>query len=101
MKMVIIAALAAAQLATGTARAAPPTSEETATRQGVAEGQGEAPTDSGVELKTGDEPAPTAARQDRPRKHKSTGDKILTGAAVVLGLGALAVGGLLVAVFAS
>jgi hypothetical protein len=45
-------------------------------------------------------PPAAAARPDEPRKkHKSTGDKVLTGAAVVLGIGALAVGGLLVAIF--
>ncbi|MEO7177913.1 MAG: hypothetical protein ABIW83_03640 [Allosphingosinicella sp.] len=41
-----------------------------------------------------------AARDDKPRKHKSTGDKVLTGAVVILGVGALAVGALLVALLA-
>jgi hypothetical protein len=40
-----------------------------------------------------------AGAQDQPRKRKSTGDKLLTGAAVILGVGALAVGGLLIAIF--
>ena len=42
---------------------------------------------------------PSQAEADRPKKHKSTGDKVLTGAAVLLGIGALAVGGLLIAIF--
>jgi hypothetical protein len=44
---------------------------------------------------------PVQDDEPRKKKRKSTGDKILTGAAVVLGVGALAVGGLLVAIFVS
>jgi hypothetical protein len=107
MKMVTIAALVAAQLTTmaGPAQAAGPPSEEPATQQ--------RDPGKGVELSLGDgqesasrvaaaPPRAAAAREDEPRKkRKSTGDKVLTGAAVVLGVGALAVGGLLVALFVS
>ena len=60
----------------------------------------------GAAVASAAEPAPlhSAAAQEeerepRKKKRKSTGDKVLTGAAVVLGIGALAVGGLLVAIF--
>ncbi len=108
MKMVMIAALVAAQLsaAAGPAQAAELPAEEAATQQTRVEG---------VELNFGDRQAPAlavgaapvpqhaaAAQEDEPRKkRKSTGDKVLTGAAVILGVGALAVGGLLIAIFAN
>lgn len=104
-KLIMIAALAAAQLTAFScpARAAELPSEEAAERQPV--GEGVEPDRSGAQA-----PAPAleeaplsaqalAAREDEPGKRKSTGDKVLTGAAVVLGLGALAVGGLLIAIF--
>ncbi len=104
MKMIMIAALTAAQLTTAAApaRAAEPRREEAA-QQSVGQA-------AGPDLADGQAPAPAvetapesasalAAREDEPRKRKSTGDKVLTGAAVVLGIGALAVGGLLVAIF--
>jgi hypothetical protein len=50
----------------------------------------------------GDAPssAQAAPAQDTEgKKRKSTGDKVLTGAAVILGIGAVAVGGLLAAIF--
>lgn len=107
MKMVMIAALAAAQLpaAAYAAQAAELPREEAAAQQRIGEG---------VEVNRADEQAPApavenapasaralAAQEDEPRKRKSTGDKVLTGAAVVLGIGALAVGGLLIALFAN
>jgi hypothetical protein len=124
MKFVMIAALVAAQLAVGAApaQAAGPPSEEAATRPLGGEGM-TAPSDladrggaarlaqnaepdlgDGQELALRDGSAPASSRaaaadEDQPKKRKSTGDKVLTGAAVILGLGALAVGGLLVAIF--
>ena len=96
MKTTMIAALAAAQL---TAAASPalasdrPHEEAAAQQNGVEQGVGPSLADA-------QSPA-AAAREDEPRKkkRKSTGDKVLTGAAVVLGVGALAVGGLLIAIF--
>jgi hypothetical protein len=113
MKKVMIAALVAAQLpaAAGAAPAAEPPREEAATPALGSEAGGQTRLE-GVELAQADGQAPEprdgdataspqaeSARQDKPKKRKSTGDKILTGAAVVLGIGALAVGGLLVAIF--
>jgi hypothetical protein len=107
MKTIMIAALAAAQLSAAAfpARAAELPREEPAAQQRIAEG---------VEPRLADSQAPAPAvenapesaralapREDEPRKRKSTGDKVLTGAAVVLGIGALAVGGLLIAIFAN
>lgn len=100
MKTTMIGALAAAQLSNVAwpAQAAERPREEVAT----------APSrfDAGAGLTLAHEQAPAApgavsAQEDEPRKKKrmSTGDKVLTGAAVVLGVGALAVGGLLVAIF--
>ena len=102
MKMVTIAALAAAQLPFAAQAAELPREERTRQEPGSAletpariSGDGEA-----LRAVSADEsPRAAAPREDRPRKRKSTGDKILTGAAVVLGVGALAVGGLLVAIF--
>lgn len=110
MKTILIAALAAAQLAI----AARPAQAAEVPREGAAF-QPERLAE-GVELNLEDKrvpalgagaaPAPlhSAAARDqeeepRKKKRKSTGDKVLTGAAVVLGIGALAVGGLLVAIF--
>ena len=111
MKMVSIALLVVAQLtaAASPAQAGELPREEAAIQQTRLE--------EGVEIKLDDRQAPalavgaapatlpSAAAQDEveePRKkRKSTGDKVLTGAAVVLGIGALAVGGLLVAIFVS
>lgn len=98
----MIAALAAAQLtAAGPALAAEPPRDDVSTAQPVGDGvepglaEGPAPA-----AENAPQSAPTlAAREDEPKKRKSTGDKVLTGAAVVLGIGALAVGGLLVALF--
>jgi hypothetical protein len=118
MKMVMIAALVAAQLsaAAGPAQAAELPREEPATQQPdtLADGRGRTRFEEGAELNLRDEqalalrvggapesPRVAAAQKDEPRKRKSTGDKVLTGAAVILGLGALAVGGLLVAIFAN
>ncbi len=112
MKLVMIAALAAAQLSAAAcpAQAAELPREELVTQQrGTLAG---ARLEEDVELNLGDGQAPeprvgsasvspraAAAQEDEPRKGKSTGDKVLTGAAVILGIGALAVGGLLVAIF--
>jgi len=109
MRMIMIAALVAAQLpaAASSAQAAELPREESATQQTRLEG---------VELNLGESQAPAlgvgaapaplhaaaAEEEGEPRKkRKSTGDKVLTGAAVVLGVGALAVGGLLIAIFVS
>jgi Flp pilus assembly protein TadB len=101
MKIVTIAALAAAQLLTAgaSARAAEPIRDEPAAQTLRAEDSARTP----VLLASRAQAAPDAAdREDRPRKkRKSTGDKVLTGAAVVLGVGALAVGGLLIVIFAN
>jgi hypothetical protein len=114
MKMVMIAALVAFQLsaAAGPAQAAGLPSEELATQPqtDVADGRSGSRPGDGVELSLAGAQAPTPsvdsapvraadAEEDKPKKRKSTGDKVLTGAAVVLGVGALAVGALLVAIF--
>jgi hypothetical protein len=122
MKMMMIAALVAAQLSAvaSPAQAGELPSEELATQQrGLSLGSEEAGTaraglsptsmeraDLGdgqtSALRVGGAPVSAqvaAAQEDEPRKRKSTGDKVLTGAAVILGIGALAVGGLLIAVF--
>jgi hypothetical protein len=113
MKIVMIAALAAAQLlaAAAPAQAAEDPNSETATQPQEKLAGALLREEVDHKLRNGQAPelrlagAPqstraTAARRDEPRKkRKSTGDKVLTGAAVVLGLGALAVGGLLVALF--
>ncbi|MEA3010760.1 MAG: hypothetical protein QOJ91_2452 [Sphingomonadales bacterium] len=105
MKMTMIAALAAAQLSTaGWAQSAEPLRKELPAEQGstarkdFADGQTGIREGVGANLADG---KTAAAREDRPRKRKSTGDKVLTGAAVILGVGALAVGGLLIALVAS
>ena len=105
MKMMMIAALAAAQLPTAgfAAQAAESPREEAAAKQRAKE-------DGELDLANAQAPAPAAenapvsapalaAQEDEPKKGKSTGDKVLTGAAVILGVGALAVGALLVAIF--
>jgi hypothetical protein len=95
MKTTLIAALVAAQLTAAACPARAERPQEEAARF-----------EAGTDLALADGHASGAAQaeagqQDEPRKkkRKSTGDKILTGAAVVLGVGALAVGGLLVAIF--
>ncbi len=100
MRMVTIAALAAAQLM---AAAAPVQAGDLPREE---EAMQPARAGERVELALADAQAPASevsdsARENEPvkKKRKSTGDKILTGAAVVLGVGALAVGGLLVAIF--
>lgn len=101
MKMVMIAALAAAQLPAAAVQAAEPPREESLAQQ---------PAGESAEIADPQAPAPAAettppaarklaAEEDEPKKGKSTGDKVLTGAAVILGVGALAVGALLVAIF--
>jgi hypothetical protein len=96
-KTIMIAALAAAPLAAaGPAQAAEPALEQPAQPRGL---------DEGVQLSSREGPAAsaseTAPQAEAPRKkRKSTGDKVLTGAAIALGIGALAVGGLLIAIFA-
>ena len=111
VKLIMIAALAAAQLP---AAAAPAEAADLPHREADTQ---QPRLDEAVELNlvsrpgaalAAAAPAPLQAavaqdeeREPRKKKRKSTGDKILTGAAVVLGVGALAVGGLLVAFFAS
>jgi len=113
MKIFMIAALAAVPLsaAANPAQAAERPSEEIATQQPGASAGARLRDD--VELNLGDGQAPGSAsvsslaaaaqeEEEKPRKKgKSTGDKVLTGAAVILGVGALAVGGLLIAIFAN
>lgn len=109
MKMVMIAALAAAQVTVvaNAAQAAGLPREQAATQQTRFEESVQLELDDkrSPALAVAAAPAPlqAAAAQDdaeQPRKkRKSTGDKVLTGAAVVLGIGALAVGGLLIAIF--
>lgn len=149
MKMVMIAALVAAQLSAAArpAQAAELPREELATQQhgtfagarlrlplggeeagkvraglsltsmertDLAGGASRTRFGEGVELNLGDgqalalrvggapvSPRVAAAQEDEPKKGKSTGDKVLTGAAVILGIGAVAVGGLLIALFAN
>jgi hypothetical protein len=111
MKMVMIAALVAAPLsaAAGPAWAAEPPSQNLVSQE---DGRSQTRAGDGVRLDLDEaqavraDAAPeshqaAAAQADRPKKHKSTGDKVLTGAAVVLGVGAVAVGALLVAIFVS
>ncbi|HYI40092.1 MAG TPA: hypothetical protein VE053_07225 [Allosphingosinicella sp.] len=102
----IIAALVAAQLSTVPAQAAERQPEQSALQGRVPLAQEPSHLPAGDETaipaRAGDAPAATRAedgREDRPRKGKSTGDKVLTGAAVILGIGAVAVGGLLIAIF--
>ena len=101
MKTTMIAALAAAQLTA--AAATPALAAETPPRQPSAQ---QDRFDRGAEDRLAEtrplaeeraEAAPD--KEVREKKRKSTGDKVLTGVAVVLGIGALAVGGLLVAIF--
>lgn len=96
MKTTLIAALVAAQLTAAAcpARAAERPREEAARFEAGTELALAGAHESGA-------PQAESGREEEPRKkkRKSTGDKILTGAAVVLGVGALAVGGLLVAIF--
>lgn len=117
MKILMIAALAAAQLSAAAwpAGAAERPGEDPLTQQRDASTGARFRED--VELKLGDGQATapgvgsaaesplaaTAAQQEEApgKKRKSTGDKVLTGAAVILGVGALAVGGLLIAIFVS
>jgi hypothetical protein len=120
MKIVTIAALAAAQLTAvaGPARAAEGPRGDLAAQQPLGGKEagtvGSDPSLASMErTDVGDGQTPAllvgsapvlphaaAAQEDEPsKKRKSTGDKVLTGAAVILGVGALAVGGLLVAIF--
>ena len=109
MRLVTIAVLLAAPLTAlaPPAKASELPGEAPATQQARFEKDVELKLDGSAApaLAVGAAPAPhsAAAQEDRdeePRKkRKSTGDKVLTGAAVVLGIGALAVGGLLVALF--
>ena len=105
MKKVMIAALVAAQLPAAAVQAAEPPREESVAQPRTGEGvdnelaNAQAPAPAAEEAPVA---APTlAAEEDEPKKGKSTGDKVLTGAAVILGIGALAVGGLLIAIFAN
>ena len=105
MKMVMIAALVAAQLPAAAAQAAELPREESVAQPRTAEGvEGEladaqAPAPAPAAEKTPVAAPALAAEEDEPKKGKSTGDKVLTGAAVVLGIAAVAVAGLLVAIF--
>lgn len=111
MKSIMIAALVAAPIS-----AAAPVSatelprEDVATEQGddfagrrvgepVQLGYAQTQTPDGGDASRSAQPAPAQETEGKKRK-KSTGDKVLTGAAIILGIGALAVGGLLVAIFA-
>lgn len=100
MRMVMIAALAAQLPVAGPAQASDLPREEAATQQPRFE--------KGPQLAQADREAAAAVRaaaaqpeEPRKKKRRSTGDKVLTGAAIVLGIGAVAVGGLLVAIFVS
>ena len=106
MKIMMIAALAAAQLP---AAVNPAQAAELPRETAAAQKPGTLTSAERTDLRDGQMPAlladaaPELSRQaaqaDEPRKkRKSTGDKVLTGAAVILGVGALAVGGLLVAI---
>ncbi len=99
MKRVMIAALAAAQLFAAQPAAAAERPGEEATTQPTRFDKGAGPILDDGQSRAAARAA--AAEDDEPRKkkRKSTGDKVLTGAAVILGIGALAVGGLLVAIF--
>ncbi|HEX8626367.1 MAG TPA: hypothetical protein VF782_14995 [Allosphingosinicella sp.] len=109
-RLIMIAALAASQLpaAAVPAEAADLPSREADTQQPRLAEAVEFSLDGrpGAALADGAAPAPLHAaaaqeeeREPRKKKRKSTGDKVFTGAAVVLGIGALAVGGLLIAIF--
>ena len=100
MNRTMIAALAAAHLAA----AACPAQAAELPRQEAAAQRTRLVTGTGLAVPDEQTPAATraeAAQEGEPRKkkRKSTGEKVLTGAAVVLGVGALAVGGLLIAIF--
>jgi len=102
MKMMMIAALAAAPLPAAAAPAQgaeQPREESAALQPGAPDGAGAAPMER-TQFADAQAPARAADAQEeeKPRKRKSTGDKVLTGAAVILGIGALAVGALLVAI---
>lgn len=111
MKIVTIAALVAAQLAAAAApaQAAGEVREETAAKGGefagarvaedVERSLAKAPAPDSLLAAAGSQTAEDGQEEEPRKKRKSTGDKVLTGAAVVLGIGALAVGGLLVAIF--
>ena len=104
MKMLMIAALVAAPLP---AAAAPAQAAEAPLEASSAP----KPVGDVVELDRAEAQAPApaaenapasaralAAQEDEPKKRKSTGDKVLTGAAVILGIAAVAVAGLLIAI---
>jgi hypothetical protein len=114
MKIIMIAALVAVQLpaTVSPTQAAELPSGSSMERTDPADGRSRAGIAEVAEINLGDAQAQVlragsaaessqeaTAREDRSRKRKSTGDKVLTGAAVILGVGALAVGGLLVAIF--
>ena len=105
MKMAMIAALVAAQLpAAGyAAQATELPREESAAQPRAGEDAEGVPADAQAPAPAAEKTpvgAPAlAAEEDEPKKGKSTGDKVLTGAAVVLGVAAVAVAGLLVAIF--
>lgn len=115
MKISMIAALAAAQLSAAAlpAQAAERAGEDPVTQQRDASAGARFQEDVELNLGDGQAMAPgvggavesplaagAAQQEEAPRKkRKSTGDKVLTGAAVILGVGALAVGGLLIAIF--
>ena len=119
MRIAMIAALAAAQLsvAVPSARAAdlpcaetkgpeacPSLSLASMESAGIAEAESRglgADDSPAPATSVGDaQPSPQAAAAEQDgKKRKGTGDKVLTGVAVVLGVGALAVGGLLAAIF--
>ena len=109
MKIVMIAALAAAQLSVA---ASPAQAAELPRAEAAGQQPGSAASMERTDFRDGQAAAllaggaPVSAREaaqeeEPKKKRKSTGDKVLTGAAVVLGIGALAVGGLLVAIFVS
>lgn len=114
MKMMMIAALVAAQVSVvaSPAQAAERTGGDLVTQQPGASAGARLGEDVELTLRDGQTPEPridtasespraaTAQEAEPRKKRKSTGDKVLTGAAVILGVGALAVGGLLVALFA-
>lgn len=116
MKIWMIAALAAAQLSAAAwpAQAAERPGEDPVAQQRGASAGARLREDVELNLGDGQVTAPgvgsasvsplaaAPAQEEEPRKkRKSTGDKVLTGAAVILGVGALAVGGLLIAIFVS
>lgn len=90
MKKVMIAAFTVASLSTAA----------TATQPVGLPSEPIAAAQSGHGSEAQESPGAAAPRDEvKPRKRRSTGDKVLTGAAVILSVGALAVGGLLVAIF--